>query len=174
MASEVWDMVSFKCGVVAIVTRQDLLIRICFENSRDEAAVAVRNSFPNAVRVAQGYPQVVILQLTEFFQGIRCEFDLALCNDALSAFAIRVQKELLQVPAGSVISYGELASRAGSPGAARAVGGAMSANPFPLVVPCHRVVNADGRTGRYSAARGAFTKTWLLDFETRYCCQPED
>ncbi len=167
MASEVWDMVSFECGAVAVVIRQDRLVRICFKSSRHDAAVAVRSFFPDALRVTKGFPQVVVSQLTEFFQGRRSEFELALCNHSLSAFAIRVQKELLQVPVGSVISYGELASRAGSPGAARAVGGVMSANPFPLIVPCHRVVNADGRLGQYSAAQGPLTKAWLLDFETR-------
>ncbi len=172
MASEVWTMVSFECGVVAIVTRQDRLVRICFASSRDDAVAAVRSFCPGAVQTTRGYPHVVVSQLTEFFQGTRREFDLALCNDSLTNFAIRVQNELLQVPAGSVISYGELASRAGSPGAARAVGGAMAANPFPLIVPCHRVVNADGRPGRYSAARGALTKVWLLDFE-RACYRPE-
>lgn len=171
MASEVWTMVSFECGVVAIVTGQDRLIRICFESSKDDAVAAVRRFCPGAVPTTQGYPHVVVSQLTEFFYGTRDEFDLALCNDSLTDFAVRVQKELLQVPAGSVISYSELAARAGSPGAARAVGGVMSANPFPLVVPCHRVVNADGRPGRYSAARGAITKTWLLDFE-RTCYRP--
>lgn len=171
MASEVWTMVSFECGVVAIVTRQDRLVRICFASSRAAAAAAVRSFCPDAVPTDQGYPHVVESQLTEFFQGARCEFDLNLCNDPLTDFAIRVQKELLQVPAGSVISYGELAARAGSPGAARAVGGAMAANPFPLVVPCHRVINADGRPGRYSAARGALTKAWLLDFE-KVCYRP--
>ena len=165
MVAEQWDMVSFECGSVAVVTRQDQLVRVCFEISPDAAVAAVRRYCPDAERVSQGYPQTVLSQLAEFFQGTRDEFDLALCNESLSAFAIKTHKELMKVSLGAVISYGELASRAGSPGAARAVGGVMSSNPFPLVVPCHRVVNTNGRVGQYSGAHGTSTKTWLLNFE---------
>jgi O-6-methylguanine DNA methyltransferase len=166
MVAEQWDMVSFECGTVAVVTRQNQLVRVCFEISQDSAVAAVRRYCPDAERVSQGYPQIVLSQLAEFFQGTCDEFELALCNESLSAFAIKTHEELMKVSLGSVISYGELASRAGSPGAARAVGGVMSSNPFPLVVPCHRVVNANGRVGQYSGAHGTSTKTWLLDFES--------
>jgi methylated-DNA-[protein]-cysteine S-methyltransferase len=166
MVTEQWDMVSFECGSVAVVTRQNRLLRVCFEVSPEAAEAAVRRDCPDAERVSQGYPQTVLLQLAEFFQGTRDEFDLALCTESLSAFALKTHEELMKVPLGSVVSYGELASRTGSPGAARAVGGVMSSNPFPLVVPCHRVVNANGRVGQYSGAHGTSTKTWLLDFES--------
>jgi len=56
-------------------------------------------------------------------------------------------QELMKVPAGSTVTYGELAARAGSPGAARAVGNVMATNPMPLLVPCHRVVATDGLGG---------------------------
>lgn len=165
MVSEQWDMVSFECGTVAVVTRQNQLLRVCFEISQEAAEAAVRRYCHDAERVPEGYPKTALLQLAEFFQGTRDEFDLALCTESLSAFAIKIHEALMKVPLGSVVSYGELASRAGSPGAARAVGGVMSSNPFPLVVPCHRVVNANGRVGQYSGAHGTSTKNWLLDFE---------
>jgi methylated-DNA-[protein]-cysteine S-methyltransferase len=166
MVAEQWDMVSFDCGSVAVVTRQNRLVRVCFEISQDAAGAAVRRYYPDAERVSHGYPQTVLTQLAEFFQGTRDDFALALCTESLSVFALKIYEQLMKVPLGSVVSYGELASRAGSPGAARAVGGVMSSNPFPLVVPCHRVVNADGRVGQYSGAHGTSTKTWLLDFES--------
>lgn len=65
---------------------------------------------------------------------------------------------------GEVITYGELAARAGSPGAARAAGSAMAANPLPLVIPCHRVVAAGGRVGQYSAG-GPGAKRHMLEVE---------
>ena len=167
MASEEWDMVSFECGVVAVVTRQESLIRVCFVTSVDAAAAAVKNDYPDAVQVTEGYTQVVLKQLKEFFKGLRRDFNLNLCNDSLSDFAIKVHQELMKVSLGTVVSYGELASKAGSPGAARAVGSVMAANPFPLIVPCHRVLKADGKVGQYSGAHGGATKTWLLDFENR-------
>jgi methylated-DNA-[protein]-cysteine S-methyltransferase len=165
MVTEQWDMVSFECGVVSVVTRQDQLLRVCFETTEDVALAVVRRYYPDAEKVSHGYTKTVLSQLTEFFQGTRGEFDLALCNESLSAFAIRTHEELVKVPLGDVISYGDLAVRAGSPGAARAVGRVMASNPFPLVVPCHRVLNANGKVGQYSAAYGTTTKTWLLDFE---------
>jgi len=64
-----------------------------------------------------------------------------------------------------VISYRDLARSAGSACAARAVGRVMSTNPFPLIVPCHRVVNADGRLGQYSGGAGKETKARLIAFE---------
>lgn len=167
MAKEQWDMVSFDCGTVAIVAREDQLVRICFERSDELAAEAVRKNYPEAERGAQSYITAGLTQLTEYFLGKREVFDLPLGEESLSEFARRVHSELTQVPPGSVISYGELASRAGSPGAAQAVGRVMSSNPFPLVIPCHRVVNADGGIGQYSASHGVITKAWLIDFESK-------
>ena len=66
------------------------------------------------------------------------------------------------VPRGSLITYSELASAAGSPGSSRAVGSALSSNPWPLVVPCHRVVRSNGHIGPYSAGSGIITKRSLL------------
>lgn len=68
------------------------------------------------------------------------------------------------IPSGEVVTYGELAARAGSPRAARAAGSAMAANPLPLVIPCHRVVGAGGRLGRYSAG-GPAAKRRMLEVE---------
>jgi methylated-DNA-[protein]-cysteine S-methyltransferase len=67
----------------------------------------------------------------------------------VTPFRRAVYRALLNVPPGATVSYGELARRAGAPRAARAVGSAMAANPAPIVVPCHRVVRADGSPGSY-------------------------
>ena len=71
----------------------------------------------------------------------------------------------MEVPAGATVSYGELASKVGSPGAARAVGRAMAANPVPLIVPCHRVLAAGAKAGGFSAYGGVRTKDRLLAIE---------
>lgn len=80
-----------------------------------------------------------------------------------TVFQQRVWKNLLSIPTGRTLSYGELAARAGRPKAARAIGSACGANVLPLFIPCHRVVAADGRTGGYSS--GAAWKEFLLERE---------
>ena len=73
--------------------------------------------------------------------------DIPLDMTGISPFGKRVYIELMKVPYGEVITYGELAERAGSPGGARAVGNAMNSNPYLLIVPCHRVLGSRGRNG---------------------------
>lgn len=101
-------------------------------------------------------------QLDEYFAGTRDDFDLPLRLDG-TPFQREVWDQLLQIPYGTVISYGELARRVGRPGAARAVGSANGANPVAVIVPCHRVIAADGGLGGYGY--GIERKRVLLDLE---------
>mgnify|MGYP002525713390 FL=1 len=85
---------------------------------------------------------------------------------SLTPFQADVVDSLRRIaPSGTVVSYADLASAAGRPGASRAVGTVMATQPWPLLVPCHRVVRADGWIGDYSACEGAATKEWLLSHE---------
>ncbi|MEO8667293.1 MAG: methylated-DNA--[protein]-cysteine S-methyltransferase [Bauldia sp.] len=81
------------------------------------------------------------------------------------AFDRRVYAVARSVPAGETITYGEIARRIGEPGAARAVGKALGNNPFAIIVPCHRVLGADGKIGGFSARGGITTKARLLSIE---------
>lgn len=83
----------------------------------------------------------------------------------ISPFFEAVYQALLRVPAGTTVSYKELAEQAGRPLAARAVGNAMARNPIPLLVPCHRVLASGGRMGGYSGGEGLPTKRRLLTLE---------
>jgi len=89
--------------------------------------------------------------------------DLDLDLIAGTTFRRAVYEALLAVPPGETVSYGELAARAGRPGAARAVGSAMAENPVAIVIPCHRVVRADGAMGRYGQCDAL--KPYLLAHE---------
>ncbi len=171
MADEQWDMLSLEHGTVAVVARYDRIVRICFESSSDDIYSSIKKYCPEAKQFSQALTMEGLKQLTEYFYGKRRVFDLPLGNDSLTAFSCKVHQALLKVPYGSVISYSELAAKVGSPKAARAVGRVMSSNPLPLFVPCHRVVNADGRIGHYSAAHGSKTKAWLIEFESRVAAQ---
>ena len=102
-------------------------------------------------------------QLLEYFRGQRTAFDLVPDTGTTSAFDRKVWERLIDVPAGRTVTYGELARRAGFPGAARAVGGAMRRNPIPIVIPCHRVIGTGGSITGYGL--GLWRKRWLLDHE---------
>ena len=95
---------------------------------------------------ASAHLRETALQLAEFANGERQEFDLALDLRG-TEFELTVWRALRAIPFGSTVTYGELASRVGSPGGARAVGSANGKNPVPVVVPCHRVVATDGIGG---------------------------
>ncbi len=121
--------------------------------------------FPAAISAGDGVLAEVRRQISEYFNGARTTFDLPLDFTGISPFTALVLRHLSGIPHGSTITYGELAMLVGRPGAARAVGGAMAANPFAIIVPCHRVVGAKGRLTGYSGGEGIATKKWLLGFE---------
>jgi methylated-DNA-[protein]-cysteine S-methyltransferase len=108
----------------------------------------------------------IAMELDEYFVGRRHRFTMPVDLSVVDAGFPRTIYEVLrrEVPFGETVSYGELAEMAGRPGAARAVGNAMSRNPVPIVVPCHRVVAAGGRIGGYGPS-GVSTKRFLLALE---------
>jgi methylated-DNA-[protein]-cysteine S-methyltransferase len=91
--------------------------------------------------------------------------DLALDWRTVSAFDRAVYQEAQAIPCGETVTYGALAARLGDPGRAQAVGQALGRNPWPIVVPCHRITAADGRMGGFSAPGGTATKLKLLEIE---------
>ncbi len=101
-------------------------------------------------------------ELAEYFAGQRKTFEVSV-RGAGTPFQQRVWQELVQIPFGTTISYAELARRVGQPNASRAVGNANGRNPISIIVPCHRVIGADGRLTGY--AGGLDNKRWLLDLE---------
>ncbi|MGE3272429.1 MAG: methylated-DNA--[protein]-cysteine S-methyltransferase [Chloroflexota bacterium] len=84
---------------------------------------------------------------------------------AVDPFNVRVYEAARAIPPGRTLTYGQLAAQIGEPGAARAVGQALGQNPFPIVVPCHRVVAAGGKMGGFSAPGGVTTKLRMLAIE---------
>ena len=110
------------------------------------------------VRRAEGHGYVAQLEseLADYWAGMRQIFDVPLDLAVRTAWDRRVLDVVRSIAFGQTLSYGEVARRAGSPGAARAVGGAVGRNPIGLLIPCHRVIAADGRLGGYGGS-------WLAD-----------
>lgn len=138
--------------------------------ARDGKLVALH--FPPAVGVgrtissAEGTEpvlEVAAVQLREYFAGERTDFDLPL-ELVGTAFQQEAWRALADIPYGETVSYGEQARRLGRPDAVRAVGAANGANPIPIVLPCHRVIGADGSLTGFGG--GLEAKRRLLDLET--------
>jgi methylated-DNA-[protein]-cysteine S-methyltransferase len=104
-------------------------------------------------------------QLGEYFAGGRRSFDLPVRYAVGTDFQHSVWDRLAALGFGEVTSYGQLGQEIGKPGSGRAVGGAVGANPLPLLIGCHRVLAANGRITGYSAGEGVPTKVWLLAHE---------
>lgn len=108
----------------------------------------------------------VIARVRALLEGERDDLlDVPLALERVPDFNRRVYEVTRAIPPGRVLTYGEVARRIGEPGASRAVGAALGANPFAPVVPCHRVLAAGGRSGGFSATGGADTKLRLLEIE---------
>jgi methylated-DNA-[protein]-cysteine S-methyltransferase len=103
-------------------------------------------------------------QLEQYFAGHRRDFDVPV-NLAGTAFQLSVWEQLVDLEWGEVVSYGDLGRGTGRATAGRAVGGAVGANPVPIIVPCHRVLGSDGMITGYSGGEGIPTKSWLLAHE---------
>ncbi len=159
-----------KRGWVGICFRDDALMRLCLPERTKRLVQTRMNSewgrLANAPLPDALIPLGEILEA--YFDGqavdpARTRAPLSL--EGLTPFRTRVYRALRRVPRGRVTTYGRLAHLAGSPGAARGVGTAMASNPFPLVVPCHRVVGSDLELRGFSATGGLDTKRELLALE---------
>jgi methylated-DNA-[protein]-cysteine S-methyltransferase len=142
-------------GELMLISDGEALIGLYMDNDKHakQRAQALRDD---------GVLKPALAQLRAYFAGERRDFELPLAPEG-TPFQQRVWKELRRIPYGETISYGELAKRIGQPGAARAVGLANGQNPLSIVVPCHRVIGADGSLTGYGG--GLPRKRWLLAHE---------
>jgi methylated-DNA-[protein]-cysteine S-methyltransferase len=128
----------------------------------------MRGRVPGAIH--DGAPPVAVRRavdgITALLRGEDVDLsDIALDMDRVPEFDRRVYEVARTIPPGTTMSYGEIAARVGAPREARAVGQALGRNPFAIVVPCHRVVAANGAIGGFSAHGGTATKLRLLSIE---------
>ena len=151
-----YDEMDSPVGMLRLVADRDGLRDIWFEHERHpKPAYAGWVRAPASLRFAR-------MQLDEYFAGKRQHFELPL-HPVGTAFQLMVWQALRRIPYGVTISYAELARRIGKPQAMRAVGAANGRNPLPIVVPCHRVIGADGSLTGFGG--GLPIKRHLLDLE---------
>jgi methylated-DNA-[protein]-cysteine S-methyltransferase len=139
------------------------------EISMEETRARMQARFPDAAEEAPSRDvQQAIDDIVALLRGEPRDLkNVTLDWESVPPFHRRVYEVARTIPPGDTRSYGHVAARLGAPGGARAVGQALGRNPFPLVVPCHRVLAADGTMGGFSASGGVTTKKKLLDIESR-------
>src|SRR4051794_29262888 len=156
------------CGpLLCVVDEAEAIIRIEFVQGRegpDRPRRITERMRARGIEVVEDAGRTAGLrrQLAEYFAGERQEFDLRLAPEG-TPFERSVWDELRKIPFGETRSYGEIARAIGHPGSARAVGRANGANPIPIVVPCHRVIGADGSLTGFGG--GLEAKSRLLELE---------
>jgi O-6-methylguanine DNA methyltransferase len=110
----------------------------------------------------------ILEQIESYLRGERTRFQSVLDWSGMSNFQRRTLAAVLEIPYGQTRTYGQIAAQIGVPRAPRAVGRANATNPIPLVIPCHRVIGADGQLRGYGSGEGLKTKAWLLSMEKSY------
>lgn len=157
-----FDLVDSPIGTLLVAATAAGLCRVAFDPEPErELEPLARAHGARVLRVPKALDEPK-RELDEYFAGSREHFDVRV-DARFDAFRGRVMAELARIPYGSVTTYGALAARAGRPTAARAVGTFMNRNPVPIVLPCHRVVGANGSLVGYGG--GLERKERLLQLE---------
>jgi methylated-DNA-[protein]-cysteine S-methyltransferase len=149
-----WAAVSSPIGELGIAVEAEKLCRVQFQGAP-----------PGRAEEPDGLLATAAAQLTEYFDGVRTEFDLPLVIRSGTEFERKVWDRIAAINYGETNTYGSIATELGDPGAARAVGIACNRNPLPLVIPCHRVVGAGGKLVGFGG--GLPRKVHLLELEAR-------
>ena len=155
--------ISSPIGTVEMVIAGDALeiLDFCDANGRLEALIARR--YPEGLRRVDSDPSGIAGKISAYFEGELDAIDRVSARPRGTPFQQTVWKALRTIPCGSTIAYSELAERVGNPQARQAVGQANGRNPVSIVVPCHRVIGADGSLTGYGG--GLDRKEWLLRHE---------
>ena len=158
-----YDLVDTPLGTLLVAASEAGLCRISYDPEPEREVEHLARALGTCILRSPKPIDEVRRQLDEYFEHSRTTFELDLDLRLTAAFTRRVLDELAKVPYGKVTTYGDLAARAARPRAARAVGTVMNRNPIPIVLPCHRVVGANGSLTGYGG--GIERKEALLRLE---------
>jgi methylated-DNA-[protein]-cysteine S-methyltransferase len=152
-------------GPLYVAVSETGVLALDFTGSEEEFVGRLGERLRAPLRRSAQRAGQAVEQLRAYLNGRRTDFDLPLDLRMARDFQRQVLLAALKVPRGSVATYGQIARRIGRPGAARAVGQALGHNPLPIIIPCHRVLAANGTLGGYSGRDGIRTKARLLELE---------
>ena len=158
-----YDLVESPVGQLLVAAGDRGILRISFDADVEQHLEWLSQMAGRSVLRSPRQVDGVRRELDEYFEGRRHAFDLAVDLRGVTPFTERVLLELARIPFGETATYAELATRAGNPKAARAVGMTMNRNRIPIVLPCHRVIGANGSLVGY--AGGLERKVALLRLE---------
>lgn len=158
-----FDVVDSPVGELLVAATDRGLLRISFDPDPESQLDALARAAGRRVLRSPRAVDPVRRELSEYFEQRRQAFDIAVDLRGSTAFSAQVLEELARVPYGATATYGELAARVGRPKAARAIGMIMNHNPIPIVLPCHRIVGANGSLVGYGG--GLDRKEQLLRLE---------
>lgn len=158
-----YDLVESPVGQLLVAAGNRGILRISFDADVEQHLEWLARMAGRSVLRSPRQVDGVRRELDEYFEGKRHAFDLAVDLRGVTPFTERVLRELALIPFGETATYAELAARAGNPKAARAVGMTMNRNRIPIVLPCHRVIGANGSLVGY--AGGLERKVALLRLE---------
>lgn len=154
-------------GILLLVTDENAFLRALeFEENEVRMACLLHRYCPGHSLKDGPAPAALKNALSAYFNGDINALQQIRTEAAGTVFQRQVWAALRDIPAGTTVNYGQLATAIGRKGASRAVGAANGANPIPIVVPCHRVIGADGSLTGFGS--GLPRKQWLLDHERRY------
>jgi methylated-DNA-[protein]-cysteine S-methyltransferase len=163
MSELFFDRVEFKLGYILIVTDEEALCAVDFAGYEERMMKLLAKRYQSVRLIEQANPHGFSDRFVAYLTGDFSSLDDIPLKTGGTQFQQRVWLALRNIPSGTTVTYGELARQIAKPNAARAVGFANSLNPIAIVLPCHRVIGANGNLTGY--AGGLDRKQWLLQHE---------
>ena len=175
MSEAAWSLFPTDVGPCAIIWGPAGILGVLLpERDETETRKRLGRRYPDAIEAAPPpVIQGVVARIAALLAGQKVDFaDAPLDLTDIPDFHRRVYEVARAIPPGETLTYGDIARQVGTVADARAVGQALGRNPWPIVVPCHRVLAASGRTGGFSAPGGVDTKLRILSIEARHAAAP--
>jgi len=165
MSADYYAIFKTSLGWCGIIYGRHGLTKIYLPGMKKEKLKKNIHSYNKSIVEHTGRIKVLVRNICSYFKGKNVRLNLLVDMKTMTEFEKKVYKQAMKIPFGKVKSYKWIAEKAGVPNGARAVGNALSKNPVPLIIPCHRVIKSDGKLGGFSAPGGILIKRKMLSIE---------